>query len=271
MKKITLLLFCIFLLGCKTQKGKGADSPMGNSPIDTREGIKNTRFFFKEIHRKSKFKSLKINGKIDIETDDFIPTINSTIYIERNKKIWINLSSFFVNIARGLAEKKQFRGYLKVPQKRAIEGDYENLKSILGLDFLDYQALEKLLLGQTFIPVTASDYILTQNSQGYQLSSIRDIQLNTTKNEKYKIEWSYNQLFELEKVKINNLAQTEQIQIIFSNRTDFKGLKLPQNVKIIIKGEKNTAIFIENTKFGDSKMKTPFRIPKNYKKLKIND
>jgi hypothetical protein len=49
----------------------------------------------------------------------------------------------------------------------------------------------------------------------------------------------------------------------------FNNVKLPKNVKIIIKGSKNSQILIENTKFDFSRMETPYSVPSSYKKIEI--
>lgn len=272
MKKFIFLMLCgVVLYSCKTKKNTESSSSIEAQPIDDREAIKDTRFFYKEINGKAKFKALKINNKINIKTESFIPAINGTIYIENNKKIWINLTSFFINIGRGLAEKKEFRGYLKQPEKIAIEENYDNVKELVGLDFLDYDSLEKLLLGKTFIPLDDANYVLTKNLNNYLLKSKEPISFNNSDDDKYNITLQYSEDFELKNVELTNLALTDMILIDFSNRIDFNKLNLPQNVKITLKGTKNIEVLIENTKFEDSEMKTPFKIPENYQKVQLHD
>ena len=45
--------------------------------------------------------------------------------------------------------------------------------------------------------------------------------------------------------------------------------RFPKNVKIIIKGEKDGQVLIENTKFDFQKMETPYSVPSNYQKVNI--
>jgi hypothetical protein len=44
---------------------------------------------------------------------------------------------------------------------------------------------------------------------------------------------------------------------------------MPKNVKITIKGSKNSMISIENTKFDEKEIRTPFSVPENYNKVEI--
>lgn len=238
---------------------------MDTRPIDRKNIVKKTDFFFNEIHQALPFNQLKINSKINVTTEQFVPPLNSVIYIEKDKKVWINLSSYFINVGRGLAEQQTFKGYIKQPEKLAIEGSYENLKSLLKLDFLDYNSLQNLLLGRTFIPVNHSDYILTKSMGGYVLYS------NFQREENYQITLHYSENFQLQKVKMSNPSHTQVVTILFSERTMLEDINLPKSVKIIIKETKTSVISIENTKFENSEMRTPFRIPKNYKKVQLHD
>lgn len=274
MKRVILLLIGFLVLSsCKNRENKDSSTTIESLPKDARESIKDTRFFYKEINKKSRFKRLKITNKISIKTDSFIPTINGIIYIENDKKIWINLSSFFINVGRGLAEKKEFQGYLKQPEKIAIQGDYNDLKKITHIDFLDYNSIQKLLMGENFIPIHKESYLLKKHEHGYLLESKETIHFNENdiEDEKYAVSLWYNTAFQLMKMEIINATKTEKTTIEFSNRVDIERLNLPQNVKISIKGVKNTEIIIENTKFEDSEMKTPFRIPENYQKIKLHE
>ncbi|MBQ0151533.1 MAG: DUF4292 domain-containing protein, partial [Chryseobacterium sp.] len=62
----------------------------------------------------------------------------------------------------------------------------------------------------------------------------------------------------------------DAIEIEYNNWETLENeIKLPQYVKIIIKGSKNSQIVVENTKFGFTKMETPYSVPANYKKIEI--
>ena len=64
-------------------------------------------------------------------------------------------------------------------------------------------------------------------------------------------------------------AVGDNVLIRFTAREEINGIRLPRNVKIIIKGSKNSQILLENTKFDFSRMDTPYSVPSSYKKIEI--
>ena len=56
------------------------------------------------------------------------------------------------------------------------------------------------------------------------------------------------------------------MDLFYDNWVDINGVKLPKNVKIVIKSKKTDQILIENTNFDFSRMETPYSVPNNYKK-----
>ena len=80
------------------------------------------------------------------------------------------------------------------------------------------------------------------------------------------IDLQYSLLFDLIQIQLKDPKSTNELQLFYENWTNINEQRLPQNVKIIIKGKKTDQILIENTKFEFFKMDTPYSVPNNYKK-----
>lgn len=102
--------------------------------------------------------------------------------------------------------------------------------------------------------------------------------MNSTKNQKvtsngktteYKISLDYSSVFDLNKVLLQEINSNNSLEVNYSNWETFGTERFPKNVKIIIKGEKNGQVLIENTKFDFSKMQTPYSVPTGYTKVNI--
>ena len=257
-----IILSAMVLVSCKTKS-------VVNQPISATEPIASNTAFFDSISKPHTFDNLKISSKLNAETGRFIPTIDGTFYIENNKKIWANFSFLFMSQARALATPSGIKAYEKI-NKSYIDSDFSYLNNLLKVNFLDYNALQKLLLGKTFIPVNEKDFELTQNAQGFSLTSVKNqiIEVNGKKSE-YKIGLDYSSEFNLNKVVLEDLVSKNILEIYYNGFEFIGSQKLPKNVKIIIKGKKTDQILIENTKFEFLKMETPFSIPTNYTKTEI--
>lgn len=264
MQKYILIIVAAFALtSCKVQKNQAA------TPVSTTKPISNNASFFSAIEKKSTFDAVKISSKIDAKTGSFIPTLDAVIYIENGQKVWMNLVAVILQAARGVATPEGIKGYYKL-DKTYIHSDFGYLNKLLNVNFIDYNALQNLLVGKTFIPVSESDYNLTQNASGFNLTSKQNQKITQNgKTTEYKISLDYDKEFNLNHVLLSNPANNDQLEITYSNREILNNESFPKSVKIIIKANKTDEILLENTKFDFSRMETTYSVPANYKKTEI--
>ena len=241
----------------------------GTSIIDVNKPVEDAQFLFDKIAEDSTFTQLKINSRISVQSDTSLPILDATIYIESGRKVWLNIQALFLNMARGIATPDGIKGYEKV-NKTYIDSDFYYLNNLLNVNFIEFHALENLLVGKTFISLCEDDYALTKNSQGYQLKSINTIEFrgdNIVSD--YNISLQYSDSLDLQRVTMLNAYNDDGLEVLYSDWNNFEGMRLPNNVKINIKGSKNSQIIIENTKFDTTEMQTPFKVPGNYTKVEL--
>lgn len=263
MKKILFFLFLSVMMASCTSRN------VTNAPSDIEKPVEN-RTFFDKINAEQNFQQVKINSKINVETGSYLPTLDATIYIEKDKKVWMNITALLLNIARGMATEDGIQGYEKW-NKTYIESDFSYLNKLLNVNFINYKALQNLLTGKAFLPIKSNEYIVTRNTSGYTLQSKESQSVTVDgKTEKYDVKMEYSSDFNLSSVFINQIGKKpNQLEVDYNNWTSAGNDAFPKNVKIIIKGEKTGQIFIENTKFGFDTMQTPYSVPSNYKKTEI--
>lgn len=279
MKKwIALLLVTLVILSCKTRKNAEQSTSENDSiqvknsdkkPTDGGKNITDRLTFYENIYIHPEFKQIKINSKIT--SDDIgVSPLDATIYIESDQKIWANITFLVFPAARAIITPEGIKAVDKY-NKNYIDSDFEYLNNLLNINFIDYKTLEKILLGRTFLSVSDRNSMITKNPQGYQLASIvnQKIATNDVVRE-YKINMQYTNDYDLIFVKLHDVKTDDSIEIVYDNWESFESnLRLPQSVKIIIKGSKTSQILLENTKFGFNKMETPYSVPANYKKIEI--
>ncbi|WP_312422163.1 DUF4292 domain-containing protein [Epilithonimonas sp.] len=265
MKSYFLIIFSALLVtSCSVKKNVTPEQP-----ISTTKPIENNNQFFSTIGKKSNFDAVKISSKIDAKTGSFIPTLDAVIYIENGQKIWMNLTAVILQAARGMATPDGVKGYYKL-DKTYIDSDFSYLNKLLNVNFIDYNALQNLLLGKTFLPVSENNYKLTKNAQGFNLSSKETQKITENgKTTAYNISLDYDNDLNLSHVLLLNPQNNDQLEISYYNREILNNESFPKNVKIIIKAKKTDEILIENTKFDFSRMETPYSVPANYKKTEI--
>ncbi len=277
---IPLIVLLFVVTSCKTRNAsRKKDNPIktdstyvtgnGNNSKDANEPVRDKLTFYEHVLVPPKFDQIKINSKVNVETGSFIPTLDATIYIENNKKVWMNLSALLFNVARGIATPEGIKGQDKT-SRTYIDSDFDYLNNLLNVNFIDYKSLEKILMGRTFVKITDSQFTLTKNARGFKLVSNTNQKIVTDdKTREYKIVLQYDTNYDLLSVNLRDVLSPDELEISYSNWDELSGIRLPKNVKIIIKGSKSSQILLENTKFDFSRMETPYSVPSSYKKIEI--
>lgn len=273
-----LLIITLTILSCRSRKALNQNASENdsiqiqnsgqNDPKDAKN-IQDRLTFYEKIFLHPKFDHVKISSKITA-SDLRVSPLDATIYIENDKKIWSNITFLIIPAARALITPEGIKAMDKY-NKNYIDSDFDYLNNLLNVNFIDYTTLERLLMGRTFMNITNSNSKIVKNSQGYQLTSITNQKIVTNEvTREYKVEMQYTEDFNLNWVKLQDVKSNDAIEIVYENWETFPNeVKLPKNVKIIIKGSKTSQILIENTKFDFSRMETPYSVPANYKKIDI--
>ncbi|KFE98834.1 hypothetical protein IX39_15580 [Chryseobacterium formosense] len=274
-----LLMITLTILSCKSRKALNQNSSKNdsiqvensgnkNDPKDAKN-IQDRITFYEKILIHPKFDHVKINSKITA-SDLRVSPLDATIYIENDKKIWANISFLIIPAARAIITPEGIKAIDRY-NKNYIDSDFDYLNNLLNVNFIDYKTLEKLLMGRTFLLISNSNSKIVKNSDGYQLSSITNQKIVTNDViREYKVETQYTNDFNLTWIKLQDVKSDDAIEIVYENWETFPNeVKLPKNVKIIIKGSKSSQILLENTKFDFSRMETPYSVPANYKKIEI--
>lgn len=277
---IPLLLLLFVVTSCKTRNSArkrdnklNVDSTFvlenNRKPKDVNEPVGDKFAFYEHVIPQPQFDQIKISSKVNVETGNFIPTLDATIYIEKDKKVWMNLQAFLFTVARGIATPEGIKGQDKT-SKSYIDSDFDYLNNLLNVNFIDYKSLEKILIGRTFVKINDSQFTLTRNRQGFKMASNANQKIVTEeKTREYKIILQYDKNYDLLNVNLKDVTSADELEISYSNWEDINAIRLPRNVKIIIKGSKSSQILLENTKFDFSRMETPYSVPSSYKKIEI--
>lgn len=265
MKKF--ILYTVLTLGlasCSSRKVIPTEKPTPTTNINT------NKEFFSKIQQAPNFDVLKINSKINVENGKLIPQLTATFYIENQKKIWANITALFgLTGARGIATPQGVKAYEKI-NKTYIDSDFSYFNKLLGVNFINFQALENLIIGKTFIPVDDQLFSFSQNENGFTLDSKQAIATTVNgKKYEYNAHLQYDSQLNLQKVVVKNDKQSQELTLEYTNWETFGQQKFPRNVKIIIKKQKTDQIIIENTNFDFSRMDTPYSVPSNYTKTEI--
>ncbi len=219
------------------------------------------------LNAKWPYQQLKISGNVKVDIPGkFLPGVKLTIYNEQDEKIWINGQVAIMNAGRALATPEKFQAYEKL-NKTYVDEDYNFVNDLLGVNFVDYSALEKMLLGRAFLPIDFEDSALNITDSLIQIRSLSPMVIqHEGKTYSYDTEFQFDEKLNLQKVQIVDNTESRDLIIEYGNRAKFENLNLPTIVKISINDTKPKTITLNYNNFDSNSMDTPFRIPSGYEK-----
>lgn len=257
---VGIVISLMGLTSCGTQKGV---------TTGTAEEFKTAGIIKNALAQKPQFVHLTISSKINADIDGTSVGLNGKIYIQDGKKIWVNVSKFGINAARALITPDGFKAYEKL-EKTYIDGDFSYFNNLLKVDFIDYQKLQNLLLGQIFVEMKAQDFRseVIQNDYVLQYKDNEEI-LQNPKEGKYVQTYTLDADFRLKKAYLKDPKTQMELDITYSNWQKVGTQFFPRNVKVLVKDKKTQKVELEYNNFTFEESQTPFEIPSGYKPNKL--
>lgn len=214
------------------------------------------------------FPKLRIRGKTEIRNEDDIPKLNTTLFIENGKKIWVN-AAVVINVARAVIDAQGLQGYEKT-NGIYFQENFQQLNEVFGVDFLSLEAFQKLLLGRFCFPINTTDFSFTPTENGLLVQSSKPLRiLYENKERLFQQLLEFTPNYALKRLVMSELNSERFFEITYDRYFTFENQTLPQFVKIIIKNKKTTAILLEYNSFDFKDIETPFKIPSNYERKKL--
>lgn len=265
MKKVILYLFSVlfFLQSCGTHK----------NVVEASGEVKNQKLAtFYNAYQKTlpDFDALQIKSKIKTNVDGKSISANLKLYIENQKKIWLNASILGITGARALITPQGLQAYT-VLDKSYIEGDFGYFNQLLKVDFIDYSRLQQLLLGQLFLIESLDSYDISTTNNQYVLTYTDNEKLAKSPVEgKYIHSFYLDSNYRLQKVEIEEPKDKIKITATYDHWQLLKNKNLPGSVHVSVVGEKTEdQVHLDYNHFSFEKTNPPFKIPGNYKKKEI--
>lgn len=264
MKKILLLLipFIFILNSCTSQKkiltatGEVKDQALASFYKNYKESIPN-------------FKAMQIKSKINTDLNRKSLSASLRLYIKNGERIWANASIFGITGARADITPENVRAY-NVLEKEYIDSNFDYFNDILKVNFINYERLQELLLGQLFLIKEPNQYEVETVDNQYVLSykQNKTLEQKPKKNE-YIHTFYLDSNYRLRKVEITDPSSKTNIIATYDEWQLLDGKNLPSLVKVLINGKQKDKIELDYTNFVFEEINPPFRIPSGYTEKKI--
>lgn len=249
-----LILFTLIFTSCKSSKKTTGSSGVKSGVV--KKILKNHNA--SQFNRKTVDAKLKINFENPKQKLDF----SVRMKIKKDEVIWMKGSKFItVFKAKITPDKVSFYSPYK---KVYVEGNFDNLKEILGFE-VDFYQLQNLLLGETLYDINTNKHSVSVIDNAYLLTPKEQPKL-------FDIFYQLNQVhFKLNEQYLVNTSKQQRLHISYPNYKKTDNTLFPQQIKINVKEKtkaSNIDISVRSVIF-DEEISTPYQIPQGYKEIKL--
>ena len=251
MKKIILLLFFFIFSSCSSLYNASKENNNTNRKFTPKKSIRNANNNFNSIEY------IQAKAKVSFRDNNKIKSNTITMRISADEKIWINAS---FGAARILIDSDSIKYYNKI-EKNYFKSDINYINDKIGFD-LNFEIFQNLILGiliHKFDP--SSLYKKTENSYMY-----RDDKFNI--NSKVIQSTVSISPYNFRVLKHSFKDQNNFFEVSYDDFTIVDKQILPTRIRFSNNGLENLYIEIKSISSLE-KINIPFRIPKNYKRIKL--
>ena len=252
--KFFFITSVFFLYGCKSITVLPTNKPISNVNINALiDKINTNTLNFKNF--KSRIRVIYDDGK---KKEQIIVQMR----VKSDEIIWLS-ATMLVPIAKAIISKDKLRFYERF-QKTYYDGRITAINSILKTK-INYNKLENLLLGKSFVDLNNNSWKQISNSKNYIL-------ISKGRNNIFNPTLFFNPVnFLLEEQRIFLPEISEVLRIQYLNFINISDNNIPQTIKLSIVYEgilRSIEIDLSNINFPE-KLNFPFEIPRGYKKLDL--
>ena len=259
--KIVVLLFvgcflsALTLVSCKS-KTAVVDVSKNESLKSVNKTIENY------YNNKSEFSTLYIKSSVRYATEKQTQNVTAEIKIKKDEQILISIRFLGITMAKALITPTTVSYYEKL-NGTYYEGDFTGLSQFLGTD-LNFDKVQNIVLGRAIDNLKEGKYSETVVDQVYRLEEVTDS--NTKKS--FYIDGNS---FLINKQEITQTKEQRKIQVVYSNKKEFKEMTLPLAINIDTYQKKgNAQIDLEySTVTFNAELSFPYSVPNDYKRIII--
>ena len=215
---------------------------------------------------------MSANLKVKYKAKKGRVSFNANVRIQKDKKIWMNISFLGISFARAIITPEGVSMYER-QNKTTFTGDFKYLSKLLGVE-LDFYQFQSLFLGKPIQAVETKKYksSIAKNSYLLEYENNKKLTRRGKNNGDYIKRYWYNPVnFELERQLI---SQPDRKMTLMVDNKNYelvgKKYQIPQNINLQIINDSVTLVEVEYRGIKvDRKLSFPFRIPENYKELQL--
>jgi len=257
-KRIVLFLFVMGILascgGAKKATNKAST-----------EDIATARLIENHYTNTFDFNTLVARTRVRYQDKKSRQTVTVNIRIEKDKKIWMSASILGITGAKALITPEKISFYEKI-NRRYFEGDFSFLSQYFGVQ-MDFDQLQRLLIGQTVYNLREGDYQVDQEEGLYKITPKKQLEILNL------FFYMEPQEFLIKKQQVTQPKDNLSLDVNYTTHQQIKGKLFPKEIAIeVLENTDQTNIDIEYRSVDvDAPVRFPFSIPSGYKKIELDE
>ncbi|WP_299675243.1 DUF4292 domain-containing protein [uncultured Dokdonia sp.] len=257
MKRLALLLIISVLASC------GGVKKTTNKV--TTEDIATARLIENHYTNTFDFNTLVARTRVRYQDNKSRQTVTVSIRIEKDKKIWMSASILGITGAKALITPEKISFYEKI-NRRYFEGDFSFLSQYFGVQ-MDFEQLQRLLIGQTVYNLREGDYQVDQVEGLYKITPKKQLDILNL------FFFMEPQDFLIKKQQVTQPQDNLSLDVNYTSHQLVKGKAFPKSIAIeVLENTDKTNIDIEYRSVeADVPVRFPFSIPSGYKKITLDE
>lgn len=259
-KNIKFLFLIIFVSSLALVSCKSKTAVVDASKNENRKSV--NKIIENYYNNKNEFSTLYIKASAKYATEKQSQNVTAEIKIKKDEQILVSIRFLGITTAKASITPTKVSYYEKLGGTY-YEGDFSALSQLLGTD-LDYNKVQNMILGRAIDNLKDGKYTDSLIDHVYRLDEISDA--NTKKS--FYIDGNN---YSMNKQEITQTKEERMIQVVYSDKKEFKEMTLPLTLNIDSYQKKGkTDINLEyNTVTFNEELSFPYSVPNDYKRIII--
>ena len=209
------------------------------------------------------FKTLAARMKVRYRDRKNSQSVTVSLRMDKGKTIWMSASILGISLAKARVTPTSVSYYEKIG-RTYFDGNFEFLSEYFGVN-LDYEQLERLLVGETVYDLRKGKYSIDQVDNQYQITPKKQLDIV---NLFFFLE---PQKFILKKQRVTQPKDNLSLNVDYREHQKLDGFNFPQEIYIeVLENMDKTTIDLEYKSVERNvDLRFPFTIPNGYKEIKF--
>ncbi len=255
MRKLALLACMLILTACGSTKRTKTTAEV--------EDIATAKLIANYYNNSFDFTTLAARMKLRYKDKKNSQSVTVSLRMEKDKTIWMSASILGISLAKAKITPDRVSYYEKITRSY-FDGDFEFLSQYVGVQ-MDFDQLQRLLIGQTVYDLRDGSYTMEQLESQYKITPRKQLDILQL------FFFLEPEQFLLQKQRVAQPQEGLSLDVDYTTYQEVDGMIFPKDLHIeVLKKADRSVIDIEYKSIDRNQtLRFPFKIPSGYKEIRL--